>query len=28
VLQKTLIKGRKAKVERYKPRHDQPGANQ
>jgi ATP-dependent RNA helicase DeaD len=25
-LQKTLIKGRKAKVERYKPRHDQPGA--
>jgi ATP-dependent RNA helicase DeaD len=25
-LQKTLIKGRKAKVERYKPRQDQPGA--
>ncbi|MEO8889340.1 MAG: DEAD/DEAH box helicase [Jatrophihabitantaceae bacterium] len=25
-LQKTLIKGRKAKVERYKPRHEQPGA--
>jgi ATP-dependent RNA helicase DeaD len=25
-LEATLIKGRKAKVERYKPRHDQPGA--
>ncbi|MGH8961713.1 MAG: DEAD/DEAH box helicase [Jatrophihabitantaceae bacterium] len=27
-LQQTLIKGRKAKVERYRPRHDQPGAKQ